>query len=242
MVGIIRSGAGYMPTDPKQPTERLQYLCEATEAKLVLAMKKYVSYARGFSDTVIDAEDVLFGFHDKPNYIYNPDPETHRKSLAYCLFTSGSTGKPKGLMVEHGCLVCYLQHQTPLGYKSNELWRNDISLHLISFTFDVSVAAVWQPITKGATLIVGKPTAWLEPKYIEALINSHQVTHMWAVPSPFSLMLQVMAGQLPPSIRELHLIGEALPVEMARTILKNPNVTLFNEYGPAGDYHSAHLS
>lgn len=147
-------------------------------------------------------------------------------------------------MVEHGCLVCYLQvklslklslkvslqHQTSLGYKSNELWRDEISLHLISFTFDVSVAAVWQPITKGAMLVVGKPAAWLEPRYIEQVINEHNVTHMWAVPSPFSLMIQVCTrddGRLSvPSLRELHLIGEALPLEMAKYALHNPHVSL----------------
>eukprot|EP00658_Telonema_sp_P-2_P028460 TRINITY_DN21802_c0_g1_i6.p1 TRINITY_DN21802_c0_g1~~TRINITY_DN21802_c0_g1_i6.p1 ORF type:complete len:145 (-),score=31.26 TRINITY_DN21802_c0_g1_i6:143-577(-) len=126
-------------------------------------------------------------------------PDTNSSSLAYVLFTSGSTGKPKGLMVEHGCLVCYLQHRDPgLGYSQS--WTDQVSLFLVSFTFDVSVASVWQPLTKAATLVVAKPGAWLEPTYIEGLIHKHRVSHMWAVPSPFGLVLQAMQGVLPLSL------------------------------------------
>ena len=229
VVGIIRSGAAYMPLDPKQPSERLEYLCAVTKANTVVAMRKFSALASAMKNddgkflNIIVAEDTLYSQDaaeaEDTCSVYAADPDCNKHSMAYALFTSGSTGKPKGLMVEHGSLVCFLGHHTPLGYRADSLFREDVSLFLVSFTFDVSVASMWQPITKGATLVIGKPGAWVDPQYIQALIVDHKVSHMWAVPSPFSLTLQVMQGIIPPTLREIHLIGEALPTPMAEIIL-----------------------
>ncbi|WP_035896187.1 AMP-binding protein, partial [Legionella oakridgensis] len=83
LLGVLKSGAAYVPIDVSYPKERVQYILDDTKALLVL-------------------EDDFFKTKPYLNESSRNVPSMNSaKDLAYVIYTSGTTGKPKGVMVEH---------------------------------------------------------------------------------------------------------------------------------------------
>ncbi|KAK3284317.1 hypothetical protein CYMTET_8028 [Cymbomonas tetramitiformis] len=153
-------------------------------------------------------------------------------AVAYILFTSGSTGKPKGVMVSHSNLVPKLtSHVQMLG-----LCSTDKMLHSLTFTFDPSVESIFSTLVAGATLVVSKPGALLDPEYLQHLIVNEHVSVADLVPSVLLMHLNSSASpasSLLNSIQKLLLGGEALTTDLARRVLtQHPQICLWNAYGP----------
>ncbi|KAK3284318.1 hypothetical protein CYMTET_8029 [Cymbomonas tetramitiformis] len=153
-------------------------------------------------------------------------------AVAYILFTSGSTGKPKGVMVSHSNLVPKLtSHVQTLG-----LCSTDKVLHSYTFTFDPSVEFIFSTLVAGATLVVSKPGALLDPEYLQHLIVNEHVSVAGLVPSVLLMHLNSSASpasSLLNSVQKLPLGGEALTTDLARRVLtQHPQICLWNFYGP----------
>jgi len=89
MLGVMKSGAIYVPIDPQYPEERIKYILKDSNCKVLL------------DDQEID---VFYGEEDKYHHQRDPMCTVEPSDLAYVIYTSGSTGTPKGVMVEHRSL------------------------------------------------------------------------------------------------------------------------------------------
>ncbi|MFQ6029218.1 MAG: AMP-binding protein, partial [Dehalococcoidia bacterium] len=102
VLGVLQSGAAYLPIDPGLPKERLWYLLENGEVELVLTQSRLLEKL-AWPDRVqrlcVDNEDPVTA-DDRPL-----EPAQKPEDLAYVIYTSGSTGSPKGVMIEHRSLV-----------------------------------------------------------------------------------------------------------------------------------------
>ncbi|MGC7299602.1 AMP-binding protein, partial [Mycobacteroides abscessus subsp. massiliense] len=88
MLGVLKSGAAYMPIDPALPEERIEYLIADAKPRIVMRPQEFQvaeAAAAGLADAPITDADRL-----RPLL---PD------NLAYVIYTSGSTGRPKGVAV-----------------------------------------------------------------------------------------------------------------------------------------------
>ncbi|MFT5824179.1 MAG: tyrocidine synthetase-3, partial [Crocinitomix sp.] len=93
IMGVLKSGAAYVPIDPAYPTERIDYIQNDSNAKVCLdekELKIFIENIEQYSNQKLAAE-------------------ISSNNLAYVVYTSGSTGLPKGVMVEHSSLtnLCY---------------------------------------------------------------------------------------------------------------------------------------
>src|SRR5581483_4830355 len=106
-------------------------------------------------------------------------------------------------------------------------------LLLSSFAFDSSVAGLFWTLCTGGTLVMPGEDSHRDPSLLAQLIASHHISHLLALPSFYSLLLEPAGEQRLDSLRVAIVAGEACPVELVRRhdeLL--PETRLFNEYGP----------
>ncbi|HVR99572.1 MAG TPA: amino acid adenylation domain-containing protein, partial [Thermoanaerobaculia bacterium] len=209
LLGVLKTGAAYVPLDPSYPAARLAALVAGSGARVVLTRESWeeIGSRPATAPAVRTAED----------------------NLAYVLFTSGSTGTPKGVMVPHRGIVNRLLWEQ----EAFALTPEDRFLQKTPFTFDVSVWEVFWPLLNGARLVLARPGGHQDPAYLAGLIAREGITAAHFVPSMLQAFLEVAEAPDLSSLRLVMAGGEALPVELVRRLLHRvPQVGMFNRYGP----------
>ncbi|MEV4510912.1 amino acid adenylation domain-containing protein [Dactylosporangium sp. NPDC049525] len=203
VLGVLRTGAAYLPLDPSYPAERIAFIRDDAGAALVLTPD-------GVS---------LDGTGDAA-----PDEAPSPDDLAYVIYTSGSTGRPKGVAVPHGALTNLVDSMRDhLGAHAGDTW-----LGLTSLSFDISTVELLLPLTVGARIVLVPPDRHRDAAAQLRLIDRHAVTHVQATPSGWRLLLEagLTRGDLVAVTG-----GEALPADLASQL--SPLVKrLVNAYGP----------
>lgn len=226
LLGILKSGAAYVPLHSQHPWAVTRPMIENAGIKVLIVDSHSLGAVSAFEGAllVLDVElDTLEPVSANPS-LDVPDGNT-----AYIIHTSGSTGRPKGVMVPHRAIV------------NTVLWRNefyrmgpaDVNLQMPSLGFDSSVVDIFCVLAAGGTLVIPQEELRLNARYLTGMIARHAVTTMIVTPSHYKLL----AADLPEaaqSLRCLTLAGEAVTTEMLRFHTEHlPGVELFNEYGPA---------
>ena len=220
ILGILKTGAAYVPMDPEYPKERIGYILEDSHAPLVVTKQPLIDQLPGFSGQVVcldvDWVDIAKGCADDP--VSNVTPQ----NLAYVLFTSGSTGRPKGVAIEHHSAVTFVQ------WASRVFTPIELSgvLFSTSVCFDLSVFELFVTLNAGGTIIVA-PNAL----HLPSLFEKNEVTLINTVPSAMTELLH-MRG-IPASVKVVNLAGEALADSLVEQIYAQTSVQkVYNLYGP----------
>ena len=105
--GILKAGGAYVPLDPAYPADRLAYMLNDSQAKVLLTQRQWVDSLpnTGAKTICLDSDWDSIGAESEEN----PHTQVKANNLAYIIYTSGSTGKPKGVMIEHRSLVNFAQ-------------------------------------------------------------------------------------------------------------------------------------
>jgi non-ribosomal peptide synthetase component F len=145
-LGVLKSGAAYVPLDPTYPTERLAFMLNDSQVPTLLT-HRHVSRALPSGrwqilDLDLDADRIAGYPADPPKGDFNLD------GLAYVIYTSGSTGQPKGVQITHSSLLnLVFWHR-----RAFMVTPEDRATLLASPGFDASVWEVWPYLTAGASL------------------------------------------------------------------------------------------
>ena len=233
VLGIIKSGAAYLPLSPDNPSQRIDYMLRDANVGALLVQEKTRSKT-SFTGLVINLDDLQIyrGSTDNLPIVNTAD------DLAYVIYTSGSTGKPKGVMIEHRSVVNRL-HWMQQAYPINE---RDVILQKTPYYFDVSVWELFWWVLQGARLCFLAPGAEGNPLAIVKTIKKHQITVMHFVPSMLSVFLEYLDGKDArvwhelASVRRVIASGEALTPSHVRKFNdlwgSKTGVRLTNLYGP----------
>ncbi|WP_145758321.1 MULTISPECIES: non-ribosomal peptide synthetase, partial [unclassified Burkholderia] len=226
LLGILKSGAGYVPLDPTLPSARLAYMLGDSAPSVALMQAGTLDLLAGVSVPVIDldADDWC------NESAANPDvAELAPSHLAYVIYTSGSTGQPKGVMNEHGAVVNRLLWMQ----EAYGLDAADVVLQKTTFSFDVSVWEFFWPLLNGARLVMAKPEGHKDPAYLKEVIRSEGVTTVHFVPSMLEVFLARGDAGACTSLSRVVCSGEALPATLVRRFKAQMGRTaLYNLYGP----------
>lgn len=217
VLGVLKSGAAYLPIDPAYPDDRIDYLVEDATPRLVLGR----SELDAAEAAAVELPESDPGDTDR----VRPLLPGH---LAYVIYTSGSTGKPKGVPVSHAAIA---EHLT--GFVAE--WRMtavDRLLQSSSVSFDASLLDIFVTLTLGARLVIPKPDAFRDIPYVAELITRCGVTVLHMVPSMLSTFLLLPEVSQWRALRHVPVGGEALPGEVADKFAGVFDAELRNHYGP----------
>ena len=236
ILAVLKSGAAYVPLDPGNPAERLDFILHDS-APCVLLTQGTASDAlqrpAGLAVIALDAAEPAW--RDAPA-MNLPVAETGLTPghLAYVMYTSGSTGQPKGVMVEHRNVVNLLHGHAAL----TALSASDRVLQFASFAFDSSVTEIFGTLSFGATLVL-KPDALRSP---DAGFVDHVVQHgitLMDLPTAFwhrwAQELEAGRSALPAGVRLVSVGGEKAEARHLQTWQAHASTQhcrWINAYGP----------
>ena len=216
-LGVLKAGCAYQPLDPTYPKERLAFMMQDADAKMLIAdedLRHIVSDYHGEVLLTKDIATVPCG---------SPHPSTltpHPSSLFILLYTSGSTGTPKGVMLEHRNVMAFCRmHQ-----KKSILDSESRVGAYASFGFDASLMELWGPLSIGSTIYIIPEEMRLDLITLNEYFEANRITH--------TFMTTQVARQFVNDIENHSLIAFITGGEKLADI-NPPSYLLLNGYGPS---------
>jgi amino acid adenylation domain-containing protein len=223
ILGILKTGAAYLPLEPDLPPERILYMLEDSGADL-LVTEKFLDKKVRFNKQVVYMDSLGDNGIDPINE--SLDKHSNDPGLAYISYTSGSTGRPKGVMIEHRGLVNYIWWAAK-SYVKNE--KVNFPLYT-SIAFDLTVTSIFTPLITGQAIVVFAGDG--KVPLIQSVIESDRVGVVKLTPSHLKLIRNRPGNNK--GIKRLILGGEDFEAQLARDIYRSfaGGVEIYNEYGP----------
>jgi amino acid adenylation domain-containing protein len=225
--GILKAGGAYVPLDPAYPQERLAFMLEDTNLKVLLTKTEWIEILPVTTASVIllDADWQKIEQQSQQN----PVCDVTQENLAYLIYTSGSTGKPKGVQMPHASVCSYIEAIA----KIIPVNSNDIYIHAASFSFTASVRQLFLPLSQGAISIIATREQTRTPLSLFELIQTQEITISDGVPSVWryglmaleSLDVKYTEALSESKLRLIVFGGELLPYQLIkklRNLFKRP--------------------
>jgi amino acid adenylation domain-containing protein len=224
LLGILKSGAAYVPLDPAYPRDRIAFMLENAEVPLLLTQAQLrESLPSTASGTVLidsDWPEIAKQSQESPALTLNPE------NRAYVIYTSGSTGKPKGVEIPHRAVVNFL---TTMAERPG-MTASDRLLAVTTLSFDIAGLEIYLPLTQGASVeIVSREVSTDGHQLLEKLVGSG-ATVMQATPATWRMLLEAGWAAADPGLKIL-IGGEAVSQKLANQLLQK-SASVWNVYGP----------
>ncbi len=219
-----KTGAAWVPVDPRYPAERIDHILADSGAKLCLTVRNSPVAPPGTPAIAVDHPELLEQLRAAPD---NPVRSHHRvgpltlDNPAYLIYTSGTTGVPKGVVVSHHGLVDFTSEQVQrFGVETDS-----VTLHFASPSFDASVLEVLMAVGGAATMVIAPPHV-LGGNELQDVLADQSVTHAFVTPS----VLATMESDALPALSTVIVGGEHPNPEVISRWARGRR--LFNAYGP----------
>jgi len=232
ILGILKSGAGYVPVDPASPKGRLAFMLDDITQGLGGGVPVVVTQSHlnerlpsGLAKHVTLDED-LSSIAKVP--VANTRSRPSPNDLAYIIYTSGSTGKPKGVMIEHRSLVNYIWWANKRYSRGERLTWPLFS----SLAFDLTVTSIFTPLISGGRMVVYHEDPGVHSTAVFKVFEDNQADIVKLTPAHLAMIKDMNLRTF--KVRKFILGGEDFKTKLAREITQKFGrpVELYNEYGP----------
>ncbi|MDR1884634.1 MAG: amino acid adenylation domain-containing protein, partial [Synergistaceae bacterium] len=214
-LGVLKSGAAYLPLDPSYPASRLSYMLSDAAVSVVVADRDLRGKLPDFGGKFLYTDEI-HGLPASDAEVVPPAPE----DLFILLYTSGTTGSPKGVMLSHANLTNFC-----LWFREHYgLTEDDSVPAYASFGFDACMMDMYPALTTGACVHIIPERMRLELPELNDYFNANGITVAFLTTQLGRQFVEMMDNR---SLRALTTGGETLvPIGPPGAY------TLYNAYGP----------
>lgn len=224
LLGILKSGAAYLPIDPEQPLARRQQIVD--DAKPILLISEKLNLTANKTLTLKD----LQSFKSTSQNADTPyiRPVINLEQLAYVLYTSGSTGQPKGVQVANRQLMHYSQSVT----EQLDMPQNSDYGLISSLVADLGNTMLFPAWLTGSCLHLLTHEQIHDGQALSDYCEQYPLGCLKIVPSHLEALLFGGNKNILPS-QVLVLGGEPISSTLLTQLNKlAPTCRLYNHYGP----------
>ncbi|MFP7218503.1 non-ribosomal peptide synthetase DhbF [Bacillus subtilis] len=226
MLGVLKTGAAYLPLDPEFPADRISYMLEDAKPSCIITTEEIAASLPdnlAVPELVLDqavTQEIIKRYSPE-----NPDVSVSLDHPAYIIYTSGSTGRPKGVVVTQKSLSNFLLSMK----EAFSLGEEDRVLAVTTVAFDISALELYLPLISGARIVIARKETIREPHALAQMIENFDINIMQATPT----LWHALVTSEPEKLRGLRVLvgGEALPSGLLQA-LQDLHCSVTNLYGP----------
>ncbi len=223
LLGIMKSGAAYVPLDPLYPPQRVADVISDAALTLVVTSSGLAGALPRTGTVLVDRDRAAIEAAEPVHGTDVPDDAD-----VYVVYTSGSTGRPKGVRISHRALtnfVCAMALDP--GFTDR-----DRLLAVTTVCFDIAGLELYVPLAVGGQVELAPAEVAADGFRLRRLLESRRPTVMQATPATWRMLLEA-GWQGQPEDAPLRMLcgGEALPPDLAADLLRRGG-RLWNMYGP----------
>jgi len=227
LMGILKSGAAYVPMDPSYPVERTSFLIRDARLSAVISHSSVKHLLPDEVDNPVIVDDQKSLGQESAD---NVGVAISAEDRAYVIYTSGSTGVPKGVEGIHRASI----NRFSWMWRTYRFQDGEVCCLKTNLGFVDSIWEVFGPLLAGIPNVIIPQDAVRDPQLFLDVLAREQVTRIVLVPSQLRAILEY-APELKKRVPKLTLwscSGEALSVELARRFREAfPEATMLNIYG-----------
>jgi len=228
LLGVLKSGAAYLPLDPAFPSARLEYMIDDSSTIAIITQPEIAFDLPAVDIPILSLTEAWYaGQAERMNV---PSPAVLPEHLAYVMYTSGSTGKPKGVMVEHRNAVGFLNS---IRFVSPATPKR-IGSNVITYAFDTSVEEIFATLCYGGTLHIVPYEISLDGRALAEFLLKHSVCSAYVVPDLLPGVAEVFKER--GSCGNLRYLRTGLEPKKQRVLQAirdvAPELQILNAYGP----------
>jgi len=214
-LGVLKAGAAYQPLDPSYPEERLNFMMQDANVKMLITDDELRPLAGEYQGEVLLTRDIsTLPAADAPvQAVITPS------SLFIMLYTSGTTGQPKGCQLTHGNVVAFCH----MHCRTMNIDKDSRVTAYASYGFDASLMDMWAPLSAGATVYIIPEEIRLDLLALNGYFEENGMTHAFMTTQVARQFVNEIENH---SLRVLATGGESL------SDVRPPRYTLLNFYGP----------
>ena len=223
-LGVLKAGCAYQPLDPTYPKERLNFMMQDADAKLLIADEELRPIVDEYKGEVILIENGELNMENdatrSQSSIFNLQSSITPDSLFILLYTSGSTGVPKGCQLTHGNLVAFCHwYQRFYGLKP----EHRVAAYA-SYGFDACMMDMYPALTCGATVHIIPEEIRLDLMALNDYFEQNHITH--------SFMTTQVGYQFASNIENHSLKFLSTGGEKLASLTPPAGYKFYNVYGP----------
>ena len=224
ILAILKAGAVFVPVENDYPAARIKQIIKESQCKIILADQESMHHFIDQTERLVITN--VADHFTTPTTTY-PFPKVSRIDPAYVLYTSGSTGNPKGCEISHNSLLNYIQWAN-ISYQMDQ---QDVIPLFTSLGFDFTLTSIFCPLSTGRSIRIFHGNNDLPAMLQDIFGPNRNVTFVKLTPSHINIL-----GHLKPSLTKVTTVvagGESLLPKHIKTLKRwNPEMKIFNEYGP----------
>lgn len=221
ILGILKTGAAYLPIDPDNPEDRIQFILTDSKAHAVLCRPEF-EYKISHKNIVSLSEERIISFSEE-----NPGLSVDGASDAYIIYTSGSTGRPKGTVVRQFSVSRVVKNTNYIA-----ILPEDRLLQLSNYAFDGSVFDIFGALLNGASLVILPKDAVFDVQKLAHTIVEKKISVFFFTTALFNTLVDIYPECLR-SVRKVLFGGEKVSVKHVEKAfgLTGPG-KMIHVYGP----------